>query len=356
MVARVQSIVKASREEWLSAAKACPYATYFHTPYWYDLIVPDQGHTALSVCFNDGVSAIIPIAKVRRMYGLLVDHFSSPGGTYGGWISGSALDEGHVKALVDILLSKKNLTFRVNPFDEKSSPVISSLTIPSSTESLPVKSSSAPSSTSITITDDFTHTLDLTKGVDELFGALSRGHRSAINSAARGGVAVRAAEAPEEWERYYGLYLDSLERWRAGGPELRPGTVYPPAFFRRLRGNLTGNEILWLALKDGEPISGALVFYWGGHAVYWHGASSARSFSLKPNNLLFWEIVKDARRKGCKVFDFNPSGGYGGVESFKDRFGAARVHAPVLLTRTPLRALVARARHGRGTARRGPKG
>jgi len=347
---RVRNIAEASRDEWLAAARACPYATYFHTPYWYDLIAPGQNHTALSISFNDGASALIPIAKITRMGGLLVDHFSSPGGTYGGWISESALGEEHVRALVDILLSKKNLTFRVNPFDEKSLSVISLLTAlspatkQSSTESSPViPPSIQPSiqpSTSITLTDDFTHTLDLTKDADALFGALSRGHKSSIKNAERGGVTVRTAENAEDWERYYRLYLSSLERWRAGGPERKTRTVYPLALFRRLRENLTGNEALWLALIDGEPVSGALVFYWGRHAVYWHGAASERGFRLRPNNLLFWEIIKDAQRRGCEIFDFNPSGGYSGAESFKDRFGAARTPAPVIITRTTPRKII----------------
>ena len=354
MVARVQSISEASREEWFSTAKACPYATYFHTPYWYGLIAPGQGHTALSVCFDDGASAIIPIAKVKRMCGLLVDHFSSPGGTYGGWISGSALGEGHVRALVDVLVSKKNLTFRLNPFDGMSSSVISLLTALSSTGSLlttpsPAESSSIKPpailpSTSITITDDFTHTLDLTKGTRAIFSGLTKGHRSAIRSAARDGVTVKAAESIDEWELYYNLYMDSVRRWRAGGPSLKPRKVYPLSLFKRIYENRTGNEILWLAVKGGEPVAGALFFYWGRHAVSWHGAAASAHFGLRPNNLLYWEILLDAERRGYEIFDFNPSGGYGGVESFKKHFGAERAPSPVLSTRTPARALVTRAR------------
>jgi lipid II:glycine glycyltransferase (peptidoglycan interpeptide bridge formation enzyme) len=111
--------------------------------------------------------------------------------------------------------------------------------------------------------------------------------------------------------------------------------------FRRVCENQSGNEILWLALKDRDIIAGALFFYWGKHAVYWHGAASDRHFGLRPNNLLQWEIIKDAARKGYGRFDFNPSGGYAGVEAFKDRFGAARVPSPVLKTRTAFRAALA---------------
>ena len=326
----INHITQATRDKWLSVAERCPYATYFHTPYWYDIIAPKQKRIALDVSFDDGASAIIPIAKIRRMGGMLIDHFSSPGGTYGGWLSTSTLGEEHIKLLTGVLASYKNLTFRVNPFDENSPSVISL--------------SNTLLSTSITLTDDFTHVLDLTKGVDELLNGLTKGHRSAVTSAARDGVTVKAAESIGEWERYYRLYQDSVERWRAGGPALKPRTVYPRALFRRLYENRTGNEILWLALKDGEPVAGALFFYWGKHAVSWHGAASSRHFRLRPNNLLYWEIISDAARRGYEIFDFNPSGGYGGVESFKKHFGAVRVSAPVISTKTPMRRIIARVR------------
>jgi hypothetical protein len=348
MVARVQSISEASREEWLSTAKACPYATYFHTPYWYDLIVPGRGHTALSVCFDDGASAIIPIAKVKRMCGLFVDHFSSPGGTYGGWISGSALGEGHVRALAGILLSKKNLTFRVNPFDS-SAPSFAKLPLLTSSSTTPLSTpASAPEPARnlprAVLREEFTHTLDLTLGEEELYRRTSRCHKRGLRRAAGEGVIVERAESWEEWEQYYRLYESSLARWRAGGPELKTRTVYPIEFFRRLYDTGCSHEALWLARKDGKAAAGLLCFYWGKHAVSWHGAAAAEYFDLRPNNIIYWEAIIDALRRGYEIFDFNPSGGYGGVESFKDRFGTARIPAPVLSAKSPLRALVTRAR------------
>jgi hypothetical protein len=322
---KIQSVAPATRDKWLSTAEACPYATYFHTPYWYELIVPGQKHIALEVIFSDGASAVIPIAEIKRAYGLLTDSFSSPGGTYGGWVSESALNEKHVDALFGVLTSRKNLTFRVNPFDP-SSRYIGGI------------------GGCIADDNDFTRTLDLTLGEAELYRRTSRCHNRGLRRAAGEGVTVERAASWEDWERYYGLYEGSLARWRAGGPDLKTRTVYPLDFFRRLYGNMSGHEALWLARRGGEPVAGLLCFYWGRHSVSWHGAASAESFDVRPNNILYWEAIIDALRGGYAVFDFNPSGGYGGVESFKDRFGAQRVPAPVLSSRTPLRALITKAR------------
>jgi len=317
---------QASRDEWIATAETCPYATYFHTPYWYELIVPKQKHRALSVRFDDGASAVVPFAEIRRAGGLLVDHFSSPGGNYGGWISGSVLNEEHVKILLGILMSKKNLTFRVNPFDKSALPL-------------------APPAS-----EEFTHTLDLTLGEEELYRRTSRCHKRGLRRAAGEGVTVEPVSSWEDWERYYRLYESSLARWRAGGPELRTRNVYPMELFRRLYENMSGHEILWLARKGGEAVAGLLCFYWGRHSVSWHGAASAEFFDLRPNNILYWEAIIDALRKGYEIFDFNPSGGYGGVESFKDRFGAERLPTPIITARSPLRRTIARLR-GMGKGR-----
>jgi hypothetical protein len=315
---------QASRDEWIAAAKVCPYATYFHTPYWYELIAPKQRHAVLSVRFDDGASAVLPFAKIRRFGGLLVDHFSSPGGNYGGWISESALNEEHVTVLLGILMSKKNLTFRVNPFDKSASSIASRLPI----------------------SEEFTHKLDLTLGEEELYRRTSRCHKRGVRRASGEGVTVEPAASWEDWERYYRLYESSLARWRAGGPELMTRNIYPIGLFRRVYENMSGHEILWLAQKGGEAVAGLLCFYWGRHSVSWHGAASAEFFDLRPNNILYWEAIRDAIRKGYAIFDFNPSGGYGGVESFKDRFGAERLPAPVITVRSPLRRMIAGLRRG----------
>jgi len=343
------NITAASREKWLAAAQACPWATYFHTPYWYELYAPHQEHTALEAAFCGGVSVIVPFVKTKRLGGLFTGCYSSPGGTYGGWISESPLNKDHVHALLSVMLTNKNLVFRVNPFDPLLSGITEILKNGNGTVAIVPyrllsgiseisKSSKNSNSVSYKFTDDFTHTLDLTCGAEEIFcksnGSFTRG----VKKAEKEGIVIKAAQSWEEWEQYYSLYRNSLNRWRNGG--LKTRSIYTLDFFRRVYDNRTGHEILWLASKDGEALSGMLCFYWNKHAVYWHGAADGRYFHLRPNNLLFQRVILDAAHKGYNVFDLNPSGGYGGVETFKDRLGALRKPSPILITQTPLRSLV----------------
>jgi lipid II:glycine glycyltransferase (peptidoglycan interpeptide bridge formation enzyme) len=67
------------------------------------------------------------------------------------------------------------------------------------------------------------------------------------------------------------------------------------------------------------------VFYWGGHAVYWHGAAHEDALQLRPTHVLHAAIIKDACARGYRYYDFNPSGGLEGVARFKAGFGTELV-------------------------------
>jgi lipid II:glycine glycyltransferase (peptidoglycan interpeptide bridge formation enzyme) len=110
-------------------------------------------------------------------------------------------------------------------------------------------------------------------------------------------------------------------------------------------------EKLWLAEKDGRIVAGILCFEWAGrHLVTWHAAALAEYNPLRPNNALYWEILLDAERRGFAWYDFNPSGGYEGVVSFKDNFGGEKRRTRRLDKRSWARALAGRLKAWAGRA------
>lgn len=92
----------------------------------------------------------------------------------------------------------------------------------------------------------------------------------------------------------------------------------------------SGNQVLFLFGKyKGEIACGAMVIFWSGVAFY-HQAASLASFSkLSIPYLLQWEAIKEAKRRGCKVYDFwgftdpekNPKHPWAGPTLFKMGFG-----------------------------------
>ena len=304
---KIKTIEPASPGQWDETLDSCPYATFFHSRQWSEIwhrySKGKMQPSPLVIRFNDGRSAILPLTLVRAMNGILKINLSSPGGTYGGWISGEGLATGHGNLLSDLLLEKGRIIWRINPFD-------------------PLAEQNTHSGN---VEIDTTHALDLTDGMEQLYKRWSKGHRSAVTKSRREGVTVSLAEDLDDWMDYYSVYQDSIRRWGK-----KATSVYRPGLFQDLF-HLDSDAIkLWLAHHEGKCVAGALCFYTNRHVAYWHGATLGEAFKLRPANFLLYEAIKDAAAKGYHWFDFNPSGGHEGVRAFKKSFATQELPCPII--------------------------
>jgi len=90
------------------------------------------------------------------------------------------------------------------------------------------------------------------------------------------------------------------------------------------------NEALWLFGKyKGEVVAGALVIFWSEIGFYHQAASLSKYAKLSIPYLLQWEAIKEAKKRGCKLYDFwgyvdpvkNPKHPWVGPTLFKMGFG-----------------------------------
>jgi hypothetical protein len=247
------------------------------------------------VVFSDGTKALLPLSMAARFRGLVRKYYSSPAGTFGGWLSTDQLTVEHAVRLARYLSEELGaLHWRLNPYD----PLLSMCGIRPSVA-------------------DETQVLDLSGG----FGAISRKWTGsaipwAVRKAGRAGLRADIASTREDWRAYYETYEASLQRWG------RPTSVYGWELFDMMFARNSPNIRLWCARVDGRIVAGALCFYSTTHVAYWHGAALEEYFRLRPVNLLIHEIVRDACERGHRWFDFNPSGGHESVKAFKKGFGA----------------------------------
>jgi hypothetical protein len=313
---------RASDGQWDAVWSECDYATYFHSREWAQIW---SGHTRGSVVpdarmirFSDGMQALLPLSMGKRRGGMINDHFSSPGGTYGGWIATDALDVQHAVLLNDFLLTKVgNLRWRLNPYNPL--------------ESLPQESIR---------TLEETQTLPLTPDFTELFKRWSRAHRAAVNKAAKAGVSVRLAADVDDWRAYFEVYQDSLRRWGD-----KASSQYEWSVFADILARNSPHARLWLALHDSKIVAGALCFYAKQHAVYWHGAALENAFQVQPVKLLFHDVIRHASEQGLRWFDFNPSGGHEGVRAFKRGFATEELACPMVSVETRWKKVLGVATH-----------
>ena len=324
----IRRVRRATDEEWDRVFRDCDDATWFHSREWAEVWSgADTGSlrpAARMAEFTDGRCALLPLSEGVRAIGRGPVRRSSPGGTYGGWLSTDDLEKTHAALLLKQLYERTGgLVWRVNPWNELEAQVAGGAG-----------------------RFDATRALFLDVGFEALVARFSKGHRSAARKALREGVEVSVATQRSEWSDYYAIYRGALERWGE-----RATSSYSWDLFERLHALCSPNVRLWLAHRAGELLAGALVFHAGRHVVYWHGASRPDEERLRPVHGLLHEVIRDACEQGFEIFDLNPSGGHEGVEAFKKGFGAVEVPCPVI--RTPVhtwRGAVRKLRERRGVS------
>lgn len=89
----------------------------------------------------------------------------------------------------------------------------------------------------------------------------------------------------------------------------------------------------YFAKKDNQTLAAALIIYYGDTATFLFGASSERNRQLMASYLLHWEIIKQAKQKGCIWYDFYglapgreiTSHPWYGFSVFKKKFGGKQI-------------------------------
>jgi CelD/BcsL family acetyltransferase involved in cellulose biosynthesis len=302
---------------WDAAVAASPCATPFHSRAWCETYAGYDRRfeaRALSLRLDRAGEVLLPLL-VRRgalRRGPFARAVAAQPGVYGGPISpAGALDEGGWEDFVE---AARSLPFaRIDFFDNVLDP-------------LPAGVAAALGASSRS-----THVIDLRELPADSRSTFAKGCKHALTKARRAGIAVSRLGSSDV-AAYFAVYRDSLARWGKG--EQR---AYRRELFERLAA--TDLAELWGArLPDGELAAGGVFLFAPRHCVWWHGAMKAAHADSGPSNALIHALVEEARRRGCELFDFNPSGGHAGVESFKRSFSPRAVELSTWTQRSQLSA------------------
>ena len=132
--------------------------------------------------------------------------------------------------------------------------------------------------------------IDLTKSEEELWNGLDKDARWGVNKAKKGGLKVGLTDDNNLWEKFYEVYKETCKY----------GNIVP----------LDSGEIkkgkLFACFKDNKLIAGAVVKEDEKIELFLN-ASNHDFLKFQPNNLLYWSIIKWAKKNRYKTFDL---GGY----------------------------------------------
>ncbi len=103
--------------------------------------------------------------------------------------------------------------------------------------------------------------------------------------------------------------LGAAELYYALNKEVARSQKFIPFSFEHIKNEFEvfakEGQALWFFGKyKGEVAAGALVIFWSGIGFYNQAASRAEYAKLSIPYLIQWEAIKEAKRRGCKLYDF----------------------------------------------------
>ena len=145
----------------------------------------------------------------------------------------------------------------------------------------------------------FTAVIDLTKGLDFIWGNIRRRSREYINQAKREGIRVSLNQHYDEFYRINKRFHQNK------GFGLILGMDVPTVQ------TMKKYATLFTAEYGGEILGGNLYLEDGNNMTLWHSAfnrlkadKSKAALMGRANRLVYWEAIMYAREKGIKEFDF----------------------------------------------------
>lgn len=166
--------------------------------------------------------------------------------------------------------------------------------------------------------------LDITPPEEDLLKAMRKTTRYLIRQAQKNpDIKIEKSDRAEDIEIYQRLNRSVGKRQKFA--------AFPDGYIKReFKIFSKDNGILMIFGKyRNEVAAGAMVVFWQGAAYYHQAASLAQFAKYSIPYLLQWEAIKEAKARGCKLYDFwgyidpkkNPSHPWAGPTLFKMGFG-----------------------------------
>jgi FemAB-related protein (PEP-CTERM system-associated) len=166
-----------------------------------------------------------------------------------------------------------------------------------------------------TSTEHCTHGLALAGDADAQWRGFEAKLRNQIRKAARAGFRIHwGAEHVSAFHRVM------LENMRDLGTPLRA-----ERWFGELLAVLGERAALLVIARGGEPVGAMFLVEHRGCAMDVWASSLRRHFQHCPNQMLYWEAIQEAIRRGLHTFDFGRSQRDTGTYRFKEQWGARAV-------------------------------
>jgi FemAB-related protein (PEP-CTERM system-associated) len=284
----VKPLTPADRARWDAFVMATPAATFCHRAGWQNVVERAFGHrTHFVYAERDGaITGILPLTEIRS---LLFGHslVSNAFAVYGGPV---ATDDDSRGALI---------AYAAELMDSTGAAHVEFRSITASCPGWIVKEG-------LYVTFRRAISADNEKNLN----TIPRKQRAVI----RKGIANKlTARAGHDVPTLHRIYAESVRN--LGTP------VFPRRYFALLCEEF-GDDAEILVIEDaGVPIAAVMSFYFRDEVLPYYGGGTPAARSRAGNDILYWEVMRRAADRGCRIFDFGRSKIDTGAYSFKKNWG-----------------------------------
>jgi FemAB-related protein (PEP-CTERM system-associated) len=284
----VRLAAEADLPRWDAFVDRCPEATFFHRAGWKEVVESVFRHRTFYLLAerDAGVVGVLPLAETRSF---LFGHalVSLPFCVYGGV---AATDPTAVRALhsaareLAARLGVDHLELRNRGSREPSWP----------RQDLYV-----------------TFRKEILPDAEANMLAIPRKQRAMVRKGVKHGL---RSELDDSAGRFFRLYADNQHRH--GTPPL------PRRYFETLQ-RVFGRdtEVLTVVDSAGTPLSSVFTFYFRDEVLPYYAGDEANARDLAANDFKYWELMRRAAERGCRVFDYGRSKRGTGSFDFKKNWG-----------------------------------
>ncbi|MDD5330400.1 MAG: FemAB family PEP-CTERM system-associated protein [Sulfuricella sp.] len=275
-------------DRWDAFVAGCDEATFFHRAGWKSVIERAFGHrTHFLYAEADGqIEGILPLAEVRsRLFGHGL--VALPFCVYGGIAAESA----PARLLLDLAAQELAAKLGVGHLEYRNL---------------------APQNPDWHGKDLYvTFRKELDPQVEQNLVNIPRKQRAMVRKGIKAGLVSELDDAGVE--RFFPVYAASVHR--LGTP------VFSQRYFRILREVFGADCEVMTVTKDGRPVSSVMSFYFRDEVLPYYGGSTGEAREMAGNDFMYWELMRRACERGCKVFDYGRSKRGSGSFDFKKNWG-----------------------------------
>lgn len=143
--------------------------------------------------------------------------------------------------------------------------------------------------------------------------AIPRKSRAEVRKGLKNNLEVRVGRSSKDLAAHYACYSQSVRN--LGTP------VFPRALFKQMLEAFPEESDILSISRDGTPLASVLSFYHDGAVLPFWGGGSFAARGARANELMYFELMRHARSRGMKRFDFGRSKTGSGPAKFKKNWG-----------------------------------